>query len=419
MRPLTIAEKIMARTSGNATVVPGQIVEVRPDFSYGHDYAVFAIAAFEQMGATEVIDPDRIAICFDHAIPADNVRDANNHKRVRDFARTHNLAELYEGGVGIAHQVMVEKGFIVPGALAVCLDSHAPSGGSMGALVVATGETEVGFLWATGRLWLRVPHTLRIELTGHMPRGVYAKDLILHMIAKLGVLGCLYQVIEYHGEAARRLTISERFTLCNMSTELGAKGGIFPYDDTTATFVEDRARFPFEPMGADEGAYYAGLLEFDLCSLEPMVVLPGREDRGVPVNEVAGRKIQQVFIGSCTNARADDLAIAAEILRGQKVHPEVRLVVVPASRAVAMEATRNGDLLTLMEAGATVMPSGCAVCAGAHQGVLGDGEVCLSTSNRNMPGRMGNKNAEIMLCSPATAAASAITGMVTDVRDRP
>ena len=416
MRPLTIAEKILARASGRPTVVPDQIVEARPDFTYSHDYAAFAIDAFDRMGATQVIGADRIAVCFDHGTPADNVRDANNHQKVREFVHKHRFAAFFDGGVGIAHQVMVEKGFVVPGSLVVCSDSHTPSGGSVGALAIGIGETEMGFLWALGKLWLKVPKTMRIELSGRLASGVYAKDIILQMIAKLGVLGALYQVMEYHGDASHRLSISERFTLCNMAAELGAKGGIFPYDEVTEKHIEGRARFAFEPVLPDPGAEYSAVHTLDLSSLEPMVALPGREDRGVPVSEVSGKKVQQIFIGSCTNARADDLAIVAGILRGRKVHPDVRLMIVPASRDVAIEATRNGDLITLMEAGATILPSGCAVCAGTHQGVLADGEVCLSTSNRNMPGRMGNNHAEIMLCSPATAAASALTGVVTDVR---
>jgi homoaconitate hydratase family protein len=416
-RPQTLAEKILARTSGNGIVVPDQIVEVQPDFSYSHDYAAFAIDAFEAMGASAVIRPERAAVCLDHAIPANSARDANNHAKIRAFVRRHGFAAFFEGGTGIAHQVMVEKGYVVPGALAVCNDSHAPSGGSVGALAVATGETEMGFLWATGKLWLKVPHSIRVILDGRLGPGVYAKDLILHMIGELGVLGALYQVLEYHGPAVPTLSISERFTLCNMSAELGAKGGVFPHDEVTAAFMAGRARYDYALVHADPGAAYAREIRFDLSRLEPMVALPGREDAGVPVSQAAGRKVHQVFIGSCTNARADDLAIAASILRGRQVHPDVRLIVVPASREVSLESARNGDLATLIEAGATVMPSGCAVCAGAHQGVIGDGETCLSTSNRNMPGRMGNKNAEIMLCSPATAAASALTGVVTDARN--
>ncbi|MGE4218718.1 MAG: aconitase/3-isopropylmalate dehydratase large subunit family protein [Alphaproteobacteria bacterium] len=415
-RPMTIAEKILARTGGVADPVPGQIVEVVPDFAYAHDFAAMAVEAWRKIGATRVVAPERSVICFDHAVPADNQRDANRQAMVRAFAKEHGLLAFYEGGTGIAHQVMFEKGYIVPGALAVACDSHTPSGGALGALCIATGETEIGFLWATGRLWLKVPRTIQVVLTGRLRPGVHAKDMMLHLIARLGVLGALYEVLEYRGPGAATLSPSERFTICNMSAELSAKTGLFPYDRRTAAFLRGRARFPFTPVKSDPRADFSRVVELDLSAVEPMVALPGREDRGVPVGEAAGRRVHQIFIGSCTNARADDLAIAANILRGRQVHPDVRLLVVPASRQVAIEASRKGDLADLMAAGATIMPSGCAVCAGIHHGVLADGEVCLSTSNRNMAGRMGNPDAEIMLCSPATAAASALTGTVTDAR---
>ena len=414
---LTLAQKILARTSGVAHPRPGQIVEAMPDFSYSHDFAVYAIDAFERMGATRVLRPDRVAICLDHIVPADNVRDANNHARIRAFAKAQRLRHFFDGGTGISHQVMFERGLVVPGSLVVASDSHAPSGGALGALALGVGETELGFAWATGRLWVKVPDTVRISLDGALPPGVHAKDLMLHMVARLGVLGAVYEVLEYAGPAAPSLSPSERFTLCNMSAELGAKSGVFPFDATTAEFLRGQAQFDFEPVQSDADAAYARELTVDLAALGPMVALPGREDRGVPVGEAAGRTVHQVFIGSCTNARADDLAIAAGILRGRRVHEDVRLIVVPASRAVMAEAARTGDLEALLEAGATFMPSGCAVCAGVHQGVLADGELCLSTSNRNAPGRMGNRKAEIALCSPATAAASAVTGVVTDARE--
>ena len=412
----TLAQKVLERTSGRANLEPGVIVEARPDFSYSHDYAVWAIDAFEKMGATRVQRPERIAICFDHGIPPNSAKDANSLKRVRDFARAHSFGHFYEAGTGIAHQVMMEKGLIVPGSLSVCSDSHACSGGSVGALALAIGETELGFLWAVDTLWFRVPATRKMVLSGRLPDGVYAKDLMLVIAQRLGVLGALYEVLEYHGDGAAALSVSERFTLCNMATEVGAKGGVFPFDAVTAQFMQGRAQFSFEPVLPDADARYCAEMRFDLDALEPMVALPGREDSGVAVSEVAGQHIDQVFIGSCTNARADDLEIAARILKGKKVHPGIRLLVTPASRQVGLDALRSGDLETLVEAGATVLPAGCAVCAGTHQGVIGDGERCLSTSNRNMPGRMGNKNSEIFLCSPATAAASALAGCIADPR---
>jgi methanogen homoaconitase large subunit len=412
----TTAEKILARASGRDFVVPNEIVEVSPDFCYSHDYAVFAIDAFEQMGATSVVRPERNVICLDHGFPVNNARDANNHVRIREFVKKQKFLAFFEGGTGIAHQVMMERGFIVPGTLVLASDSHTPSGGALGALAIGTGESELGFVWATGRTWLKVPPTIRVVMTGALTRGVAAKDVVLTIVKQLGVLGAGYKVIEYQGDAVSSFSVSERFTFCNMSAEVGAKSGIFPSDDVTEAFVNGRAQFSYTGVRSDPDANYAGEIKLHLAQIEPMVALPGREDRGVAVSEAAGKKINQVFIGSCTNARVDDLAIAASILRNRRVHPDVRLLVVPASRAVGIESARNGDLATLLEAGATLMPSGCAVCAGAHQGVLGDGEVCLSTSNRNMPGRMGNKNAEIMLCSPATAAASAVAGCLTDAR---
>jgi 3-isopropylmalate/(R)-2-methylmalate dehydratase large subunit len=416
VRGQTIAQKILARASGRERAQPGEILEVQPDFSYAHDYGLFAVEAFERMGASAVQRPQRAAVALDHAVPADNARDANNHARLREFARKQGFAGFFGGGSGISHQVMLEEGYVLPGSLVVANDSHTPSGGAAGALAVGTGDTEIGFLWATGRLWLRVPESIRVVLEGAFAPGVYAKDLMLQMLADIGITGALYQVLEFHGPAAASLTMSERFTLANMSAEVGAKSGIFPADEVTEAFVRPRAKYAYAAVAADADAHYAQEIRLDLRNVEPMVALPGREDRGVPVSQAAGRRIHQVFIGSCTNARADDLAIAAAILRGRRVHPDVRLMVVPASRQVMLQSAQSGDLTALVEAGATLMPSGCAVCAGAHQGVLADGEVCLSTSNRNMAGRMGNRNAEILLCSPATAAASAVTGEVTDAR---
>lgn len=412
----TLAQKILGRTSGRENPSVGEIVEAAPDFSYSHDYAAWAIDAFEKMGATRVHHPDRIAVCFDHGIPPNSSKDANSLKRIREFVGKHHFGQFYEAGTGVAHQVMVEKGWIVPGSLSVANDSHATSGGSVGALALAVGETEIGFLWATGKLWFRVPETRKMILNGKLSDGVYAKDLMLVIAKRLGVLGALYEILEFHGDALQNLSVSERFTLCNMATEVGAKGGVFPYDAVTEAYMADRALYSLEPVVSDADASYCAEMAFELGEIEPMVALPGREDSGVPISQVHGERIHQVFIGSCTNARADDLHIAARILKGKKVHPDIRLLVTPASRQAQLEALKSGDLEALIDAGAMLLPPGCGVCAGTHQGVLADGERCLSTSNRNMPGRMGNKNAEIFLCSPATAAASAIAGCITDPR---
>ena len=416
MPGLTVAEKILARCAGVETARPGEIIVASPDFVYAHDYAAFVVDAFKKMEFKQVVRPQRIAVCFDHAIPANNARDANNMSIVRTFAREHGFAAVYEGGTGIGHQVMLEEGWAAPGHLVVGCDSHTPSLGAIGAFAVGVGESEMGYLWGSGEIWLRVPETIRVELSGAFGKGVYAKDLILTLIGKLGVLGGLYAGIEFVGTAAKGLTISERFTICNMTAELGAKAGYFPFDEVTAQYVGQRARLPFDPVRSDPDATFAKTIEIDCETLEPVISLPGREDSITPVGSVEGTQIQQVFFGSCTNVRIDDIEIAATLLKNRKVHPSVRMLVVPASRAIAIEAARRGYLEILMEAGATLMPSGCAVCAGAHQGVLADGEKCLSTSNRNGTGRMGNAKAEIFLCSPATAVASAITGEICDPR---
>jgi methanogen homoaconitase large subunit len=321
VRPQTIAEKILAQACGAGQVAPDQFVEAQPDFCYSHDYAIFAIDAFEDIGATVVRRPERVAVCLDHAVPADNARDANNHARIREFAHKHGFAAFFEGGSGISHQVMLEQGYVLPGSLVVANDSHTPSGGAAGALAIGTGETDIGFLWATGRVWLKIPESVRIVLRGGFAAGVYAKDLMLHMLRDMGISGAQYQVLEFAGPAVPTLTMSERFTLANMSAEVGAKSAVFPADGVTEAFVTRRARYSYAPVHPDRGAEYCREIAIDLGGIEPMVALPGREDRGVPVGTAAGRPVNQIFIGSCTNARADDLAIAARILRGKRVHP--------------------------------------------------------------------------------------------------
>ena len=273
-RAQTTVEKILARACGNASVVPNQIVEVAPDFSYSHDYAIFVIDAFNEMGATTVFCPERIAICLDHGFPVNNAKDANNHVRIREFARKHKFRAFFEGGTGIAHQVMMERGLVVPGALVLASDSHTPSGGAVGALAIGIGETELGFLWATGHTWLKVPETIRVTLSGALHPGVAAKDAMLSLVKRLGVLGGAYKMIEYQGPAVSSLSVSERFTFCNMSAEIGAKGSIFPHDEVTAAFSKDRAQFAYQSVHSDPGASYSQEIALDLAQVEPMVVLP-------------------------------------------------------------------------------------------------------------------------------------------------
>jgi homoaconitate hydratase family protein len=412
----TFAEKVLARKSGVAAVQPGQIVEVVPEMTMAHDFAANVIQHFHAMGASRVWDTERIFICLDHKVPPDNQVDANNHQRIREFCREQGIREFHEGGTGIAHQVIVEQGHALPGEVVVGCDSHSCSYGVTGAFATGIGETEMAFIWATGRLWLRVPETIRVELEERWGAGVYAKDVMLALLARLGIDGANYRAVEYHGSAVAAMTMSERFTLANMAVEMGGKLGVLPCDETTERYLAGRARRAYTPVAADADARYERVVRLDCAAVEPMVALPGSEDRGVPVSATRGVPIQQAFLGSCTNARADDLAIAARILKGRQVHPGVRLLVVPASRAEGLAAMRSGDLAILAEAGATFLPSGCAICYGGHQGALADGERCISSSNRNSTGRMGNPKSEVYLASPATVAAAAVAGEIVDPR---
>jgi 3-isopropylmalate/(R)-2-methylmalate dehydratase large subunit len=410
----TFAQKILGHKSGHEGVVPGQIVELSPDMTMSHDFAANVIHHFRTMGATRVWDPERIFICLDHRVPPDTAVEANNHQRIRDFCREQDIHAFFDAGTGIAHQVIVEKGYALPGEVVVGTDSHSCSYGVASVFATGIGETEMAFLWATGQLWLRVPETIKIEIEGRWRQQVFAKDVMLALLAQLGIDGCSYRAVEYHGSTIAAMTMSERFTLANMTVEMGGKIGFFPYDGITERYLEGRARRPYTPLAPDPEARYERVVQLNVEHLEPMVALPGSEDRGVPVSQARGISVQQAFLGSCTNARADDLAIAARILKGQQVHPGVRLLVAPASRAEGTEAMRNGDLAILSEAGATILPSGCAICYGGHQGALADGERCISSSNRNSTGRMGNRHAEIYLASPATVAAAAVAGEIID-----
>ena len=413
----TFAEKILGQKSGLGDVAPGQIVEVRPEMTLSHDFAANVIQHFRAMGATRVWDPDRIFICLDHRVPADTAEEANNHQRIRTFCREQGVRAFFEAGTGIAHQVIVEKGYALPGEIVLGTDSHSCSYGVVGAFGTGIGETEMAFLWATGRLWLRVPPSIKIELEGRWHGGVFAKDVMLALLARLGIDGGSYRAIEYHGSTVAAMTMSERFTLANMTVEMGGKIGFFAHDATTERYLEGRAQRPYTPIAPDPDARYERVVRLDVDQVEPMVALPGSEDRGVPVSQARGIPIQQAFLGSCTNARADDLAIAARLLAGRQVHPSVRLLVAPSSRAEGTEAMQRGDLAILSAAGATILPSGCAICFGGHQGALADGERCISSSNRNSTGRMGNRNAEIYLASPATVAAAAVVGEIVDPRE--
>lgn len=415
---MTIAQKILARTSGTSRVHPGEIVDAYPDLVMSHTATWRSVGVMNQLGATRLYDPARIAIVLDHVSPARTEKHAADQRISRRFAREHGIERFYDVDAGIAHLVLMEEGHVAPGDLVVGTDSHCTIYGSLGALGCGIGYTEVASVWLTGKLWMKVPETFKITVGGSFPHGVFAKDLMLHLIGELGAGGCTYKSVELDGELVSDLSISERMTMANLAMEMGAKCVFAPIDEKTEAYLKSRLQPTkrYEPAAADRDAVYERTIAVDAASLEPMVSCPHEVDNTKPIGDVVGTHIDQAFLGSCANAKLEDLEVAARILEGRRIHPEVRLIVTPGSRHIVLEAMRAGFLDALIEAGAMVTNPGCGACAG-DGGVLADGEVSLSTANRNFLGRMGSKKSEIYLCSPATLIASAIKGHIADPRE--
>lgn len=408
----TLTEEIFSRKVGRQ-VRAGEIVVAPVDYAMSHDNTTpIAIESLRKL-ERKVWDPDRVIIAFDHMVPAPTTAAAELHRTIRAFIAEQGITNVFQEG--ICHQVMVERGFILPGGLVVGADSHSCTYGALGCFGTGMGSTDVAVIYGTGKSWFRIPETIRVTLHGELQHGVYAKDICLALARQLDVDGATYMAFEYGGEAVERMDISERMTLSNMSIEMGAKAGLVEPDEQTLAYVTPRARDSFEPVLPDRPSY-ARTLELDVSTLAPQVACPNEVSNVGPIDEVEGRPLDQVFIGTCTNGRVDDLAIAAQILRGQTIHPNTRLVVTPASREVYLEALRRGYIEILMRAGAQITNAGCGPCIGRHQGVLAGREVALTTQNRNFKGRMGDPTSEIYLGSPATAAASAIAGHITDPR---
>ncbi len=424
---MTMVEKILTRATGSAALRAGDVVEPRVDLAMSHENAALVLNQFYEIYRDtglrpDVWDPEKIAIIFDHRIPAESSKTATNQKKVREFVAQQGILKFHdirgdEGG--ICHQILPENGYVRPGCVVVGTDSHTTSHGALGAFAFGIGATEMASVWALGRvLNVEVPATLKVVVRGRLGPGVLPKDLILFLIGKLTAQGANYKVIEFHGEAISGMPTSGRLTICNMAVEAGATSGIVPPDAETRRYLKDVAgvREPLQVLIPDPDAAYERVIEVDASALVPQIACPHSVDNVKPVSAVNGTPIQQVVIGSCTNGRLDDIKIAADILAGKKVARGVRMLVFPASARVFREAMAGGYLRTLMEAGAVVANSGCGPCLGIHQGALGDGEVALSTTNRNFKGRMGNPRSEVYLCSPAVAAASAVTGVITDPR---
>ncbi len=412
----TLTQEIFSYKLGRS-VEEGETVVVDVDHVMSHDtttpLAVQAFRKLTHMNGGRVFNAQRSHIVFDHIIPAATIAAATLHRDVRTFAREQDIGILQEG---ICHQVMPERGYVTPGSVIVGADSHTCTYGALGAFATGMGSTDIGVAYATGRTWFLVPRTINIRLTGTLPFGVYAKDVTLEMVRRVGVDGANYRAIEYSGDLVERMSVSERFTFCNMAIEMGGKAGLVAPDATTQAWLEGRTDRSY-PMLAPRNPRYERIVEIDASSLQPLIACPPDVNNVAPVSEVEHIQIDQVFLGTCTNGRLDDLAIAANILRGKTLHPRTRLVVIPASREVYLEAMRLGYLETFVQAGASVGTPGCGPCIGRHQGVLAPGERALTTMNRNFTGRMGDPTAEIYLGSPATVAATALTGHITDPRE--
>jgi len=424
---MTMVEKILARATNQSSVKAGDVLEPKVDLAMSHENGALVINQFMEIYKdtgldAKVWDPSRIAIIFDHRVPAESSKTATNQKKIRDFVAKQGITKFHdirgdEGG--ICHQILPENGYVRPGTVIVGTDSHTTSHGALGSFSYGIGATEMASVWALGNvLNVEVPGTIKVVVNGKFKENVLPKDLILYLIGKITSEGANFKVIEFHGETVEKMSTSGRLVICNMTVEAGATSGIVPPDKETLRYLKDEAgvKGDIELFSPDSDAVYDQVIEIDVSKLEPQIACPHTVDNVKPVSEVEGKKINQIVIGSCTNGRLDDIEIVAKILNGKKVARNVRMLVFPASSKIYRQAVEKGYVSTLMDAGAVVMNSGCGPCLGVHQGALADGDIALATTNRNFKGRMGNPNAEVYLCSPAVAAASAISGVITNPR---
>jgi 3-isopropylmalate/(R)-2-methylmalate dehydratase large subunit len=415
----TLAQKILAAHAGLAEAHAGQFVEVAVDLVLSNDItAPIAIREFEKLGAEQVFDRERVVMVPDHFAPNKDIQSAEQCRVVRRFARAQGLPHYFEvGRMGIEHVLLPERGLVVPGDIVVGADSHTCTYGALGAFATGMGSTDIAVAMATGRIWMRVPETMRVEYHGELGPWVGGKDLILHTIGRLGVEGARYQAIEFAGPALARLSMAGRFTMANMAIEAGAKAGLFAVDEATLAYLDGRASRPYSAYQADPGAGYSQVVEVDASLVEPQVAFPHLPDNVRPVSQAGDVPIDQVVVGSCTNGRLEDLRVAAGVLAGQQVHPDVRCLIIPGSQQVYLDALREGLVEILIRAGAAVSTPTCGPCLGGHMGVLAAGERAVSTTNRNFRGRMGHPESEVYLAGPAVAAASAVTGRISHPSD--
>ncbi len=412
---MNITEKILARAAGKKIVRPGDIIEAPVDIAMIHEKTGTGFFGnFEKLGL-KIWDKDKVVVVGDHAVPPSNIYSANCILETRDFVRRHGLKNYYLGK-GICHQIMVEEGFVKPGSIIIGADSHTVTQGAFGAFATAVGSTEMAWVFAKGSIWLRIPEALKFNLKGKLPDKIFGKDLILKIFSIIGIDGATYKTMEFVGPVIEELSIDSRMSLCNMVVDAGAKNGIINPDRKTYDFLKDKIRSFGEEVKSDPDAEYARIYDLNISHLQPQVACPHSMDNVKNAKELEDVKIDQAFIGSCTGGRMEDLKIAAQFLNHFKVHPDVLLVITPASNKVHQQAMEDGTIKTLMDAGAIITNSNCGPCGGGGMGVLGENEVCISTSSRNTKGRMGSEAAQIFLASAATAAASAIRGKITDPR---
>jgi len=406
---MTLTEKILARASNKRKVEPGEIIVVKVDIAMSHDSTTpLAINPFYKI-TDKVFDEKRIVIFFDHVVPPPNIDASILHQKIRKFISEQNLINVH--CEGICHQILAER-YVKPGYIVIGADSHTCTLGALGAFATGVGSTDIAAIYATGKCWLRVPETYRINILGKLPKGIYAKDIILNIIGEIGADGAIYKSIEFHGNIVKEFSISSRLTLTNMVIEMGAMNGIIEADEKTLEFTGNSGIL----MKSDSDAEYEEIFTFDVSRLEPQIACPHNVDNVKDISEVEGLEVDQIFIGTCTNGRVEDIGVATKILSKGRVNKNVRLIITPASNKVYLECIRLGYIEKLIKSGAIVTNPGCGPCLGRHEGVLGPGEICISTGNRNFMGRMGSPDAKIYLASPATAAASALEGRITDPR---
>jgi len=407
-------EKLLAKKAGKPSIKTGEIINCEIDMAGINDLYLQTIRSFYEMGGTKVHNPDKVIMFLDHYAPASTITQAQNQREFREFCWDQGIELLMDIDQGVCHQVLADKGLAYPGEIVVITDSHTTTHGAFGAFGTGVGATDCAIILATGKLWFRVPEIIKINFEGKPKKGVYAKDMILHAIGELGADYAVYKAVEFSGSALEHLSISERMAMCNMSTEMGAKTSYIQPDAITMEFLKQKVTRPYEIYHTDDDFKYESEITFDISELKPQLAAPFSVDNVDNLYAYIGQSIDQAYLGSCTGGRVEDIAIAAKILKGKKISPRTRFVIVPASKGVLLESMEKGYVQTLVEAGATFVTPGCAACLGTHEGMLASGETCITTTNRNFPGRMGHTTAEIFLGSPASVACAALEGKIVD-----